>query len=337
MASKRTSRGTTIYEVARHAGVSPATVSRVMNGIAVDENLAVRVRESARQLNFVPNQTAINLSRSRTMTVGVLVPDLDNPTFHTTLHGIERAASAEGYRVLIGSSSEDAEREAALAHQMRRSTDALILCAPRLPLDSLVELLADLRPAVVVNRFEPAIPAAVVSADYRQGIALLAEHLAGLGHRRLLFLEGNPMSGSNDERLAGLADFRRRHPDVAVHTVTCGVGFDAGFDAAAEVLSSGATAVLAFNDLVAMGLLSALTERRRSVPADISVAGFDNIRFSAFTSPPLTTVDVPSAELGAAAWNRAWELLTGSTAPAAFTLMPATVVQRASTAAPPAG
>ncbi len=332
MPGKKGSRGPTIYEVARHAGVSPATVSRVMNGIAVDPTLAERVRESAAALNFVPNQTAVNLSRQRTLTVGVVVPDLDNPAFHGMLHGIERAASGEGYRVLIASSSEDATREPELARQTRRGTDAVILCAPRMPLEILTATLDDLDPVIIINRYEQEITVPVVAADYRRGIGRLAEHLLNVGHRRLLFLQGNPLSASNEQRRQGLDDLARRHPEVEVSFAACGVGFDDGYSAAAEVLASGATAVLAFNDLVAMGLLSALAERGVSVPDDISVTGFDNIPFSRFTAPPLTTVDVPAAELGAMAWDRAWELISGTESRAAFTLVPAQVIVRGSAA-----
>lgn len=332
MSQRRGTRGPTIYQVAQHAGVSPATVSRVMNGIAVDPTLAERVRASAGELNFIPNQTAVNLSRQRTLTVGVVVPDLDNPAFHGMLHGIERAASSEGYRVLIASSSEDVSREPELARQTRRGTDAVILCAPRMPLDILTAALDDLDPVIVVNRYEQQISVPVVAADYRRGIGRLAEHLLSTGHRRLLFLQGSPLSASNEQRRQGLDDLARRHPGVEISVAACGVGFDDGYRAAEVVLSSGATAVLAFNDLVAMGLLSALAERGVSVPEEVSVTGFDNIPFSKFTTPPLTTVDVPAAELGAMAWDRAWELISGTASRAAFTLVPAQVILRGSTA-----
>ena len=330
---KPSSRGPTIYQVAKHAGVSPATVSRVMNGIAVDPVLAERVRSSAQELHFVPNQTAVNLSRQRTLTIGVVVPDLDNPAFHAMLHGIERAASAEGYRVLIASSSEDVEHEAELARQTRRGTDALILCAPRMPLATLTETLESLDPVVVINRYEEGLSAPIVAADYRHGVARLAEQLIALGHRRLLFLQGNPLSASNEQRRLGLVDVTEEHPDVEVRVVTCGVGFDDGYRVAGDILASGATAVLAFNDLVAMGLLSALTELGVPVPERLSLAGFDNIKFSQFTSPPLTTVDVAAAKLGSLAWDRAWNLINGAESGSAITLVPSEVVLRGSTRA----
>jgi LacI family transcriptional regulator len=299
-----------IYEVARHAAVSPATVSRVMNGIAVDPVLADRVRASAAELNFVPNQVAVNLSRRRTLTIGVLVPDLANPTFQEVLRGIDRAAAAAGYHVLIADSSENPAAEAVLARETRRRADAIILCAPRMPTSELNHLVDELRPVVVVNRFDPVPEAALVAADYRGGIAAIVDHLFALGHRHLLYLSGNPMSGSNRQRLDGLAQAVHDRPGLKIDVEECGVGFSNGFDAVDRVLSSPATAVVAFNDLVAMGLLSALHEKGVVVPDEISVTGFDGIQFSAYTTPPLTTVSVPAVELGGLAWERIWESLS---------------------------
>ena len=136
-------------------------------------------------------------------------------------------------------------------------------------------------------------------------------HLYELGHRRLVYLAGVDRSVSNAARLEAIAGFRAAHPDVVVHELPCGVDFDSGAAAASAVLASGATAVLAYNDLVAMGLLSAVQASGCRVPADLSIAGFDGIPFAAYTTPPLTTAAVPAAELGAQAWSAMRAVLDG--------------------------
>ena len=155
----------------------------------------------------------------------------------------------------------------------------------------------------------------------------LADHLYGLGHRRLAYLSGVARSASNAARLAALAEFRADHPDVELSELESGVDFDSGAAAADAVIATGATGVLAFNDLVAMGLLSALSDRGVRVPQDVSITGFDDIPFAAYTSPPLTTASVPAAELGTLAWRAMNAVLTGDEASGAVRLAPEVVLR----------
>ncbi|MCR2783468.1 MULTISPECIES: LacI family DNA-binding transcriptional regulator [unclassified Microbacterium] len=330
----------TITDVARHAGVSLSTVSRVMNGNAtVDADLAERVRSAAVALGYTASPLARSLVLGRTQTIAVVVPDLTNPTFQAILRGLSRSAAADGYHVLIADSAEQVDEERVLATETRRRTDGVVLCAPRMSDEDLSALLPALSPAVVVNR-PPQDGSPVVAADYRTAFGELIEHLYGLGHRRLAYLAGLARSASNAERLAAIADARAAHPDLQIAELRGGVDFASGAAAAGEVLASGATGVLAFNDLVAMGVLSALAERGIGVPHDISVTGFDDIPFAQYTTPPLTTAAVPSAELGARAWTALHAQLTGGQADAAVSLTPR-LIARASTgpaaAAPTAG
>jgi LacI family transcriptional regulator len=140
--------------------------------------------------------------------------------------------------------------------------------------------------------------------DYGQGVQDLAEHLVDLGHTRLAFLAGPPRSASNGMRLKGLEAFMAAHPQVDVRMLEGGSDFDTGHGAVDAVLESGATGILAFNDLVAMGLMSGLHERGLDVPGDISVTGFDDIPFAKYTTPALTTAAVPITELGEQAWHQ---------------------------------
>lgn len=324
-------RRVTITDVARTAGVSLSTVSRVMNGNAtVDPVLAERVRGVAAELGYSASPLARSLVLGRTSTVAVVIPDLANPTFQGILRGLSRAAAADGYHVLIADSAEQVEEERVLAVETRRRTDGVILCAPRVAQDELAALLPSLSPVVVVNR-APQKGAPVVSADYRTALRGLAEHLYDLGHRRMVFLAGVARSASNAARLAAIADARAAHSDLTVIELPSGVDFDSGAAAADAVIMTGATAVLAFNDLVAMGLMSALTGRGVRVPEHVSIAGFDDIPFAAYTSPPLTTAAVPAADLGAQAWAAMHDLLTGQTPSPVVTMNPEVVV-RGSTA-----
>ncbi len=299
------SGSTTISEVAQRAGVSNATVSRIMNGRFVGDPLvADRVRDVAKQLGYSPSPLARGLALGRTRTIAFVVPDLANPAFQAVLAGLSKSAGQDGYRVLVADSAESTEEETLLATECRRRCDSVVLCAPRMPDDQLVALESTLDPLVLVNRPSARTGAPSLSIDYAMGVQGLAQHLHDLGHRRLVYVAGPEGSVSNQHRVRGLEEFQRLYPDVDVARVQGGVRPEEGIAAANEVLATGATAALAFNDLVAVGLMNELVARGKRVPEDISVVGFDDIPFARFTAPPLTTASVPYEELGVQAWER---------------------------------
>ncbi|WP_405374102.1 MULTISPECIES: LacI family DNA-binding transcriptional regulator [unclassified Microbacterium] len=317
----------TITQVARDAGVSLSTVSRVMNGNpTVDPVLAERVRAVAVALGYTANPLARSLVLGRTQTIAVVVPDLANPTFQSILRGLSRAAAEDGFHVLIADSAEQVAEEASLATATRRRTDGVVLCAPRMPQAELSALLPSLSPAVVVNR-PPQEHAPTVAADYRRGMAELIAHLYGHGHRRIAFLSGVAGSASGAARRQAIAEAQAQHTDLEVAEIPSGVDFDSGAAAADAVVAAEVTAVLAFNDLVAMGLLSAVTERGIRVPADLSITGFDDIPFARYTSPPLTTAAVPAVDLGKEAWQAMSALMTGTDAAASTVRAPVVIVR----------
>ena len=168
----------TIAEVAARAGVSPATVSRVMNGhFAGEPAIADRVRRVAAELRYTPNPLARSLALGRTKAIALVVPDLANPAFQAVLAGLTRAAADDRYRVLVADSTDSAEEEPPLATETRRRCDAIVLCSPRMP-DAVLAGLADgLRPLVLVNRSGRDVGAPSVSIDYRSGVLDLARHL----------------------------------------------------------------------------------------------------------------------------------------------------------------
>lgn len=300
-----TSRSATIADVAAAAAVSRATVSRVLNGReSVDETLVARVHAAIAALDYRPSETARNLSLGRTNSVAVVVPDLENPMFQAILRGATRGAAAAGYQVLVADTQEDAGAEQRAALDARRRCDALLLCAPRMSEEALTDVIGRARPVALVNR--PVAGSAAppqVAMDYRHAISLVADHLASLGHRRVLFLGGPLLSASNRLRLEGIADARGRYPEMRIDQREVGWSLDAGWDVAEDALASGATAVIAYNDLVAIGLLSHFEELGVAVPEQISVVGVDDIPFARFSRPHLTTVSVPQDELGAVAWQ----------------------------------
>ncbi|HXD60904.1 MAG TPA: LacI family DNA-binding transcriptional regulator [Lacisediminihabitans sp.] len=331
---KRSSGTVTIAEVAKRAEVSPATVSRVMNDrFFGDDSVADRVRAAAAELAYSPSHLARSLALGQTSAIAFVVPDLANPAFQAMLSSLSKAAAKDGYRVLVADSAESPSDEPPLVSEIRRRCDAVVLCAPRMSDEQLVSLAGSLRPLVLINRESPEVDAPSLSIDYRAGIQDLAQHLWDLGHRHLVFVEGPAGSVSNHHRLEGLAEFERRMPGVRIDRMPGGATSDDGLAAAARVRDSGATAALAFNDLVAIGLLYGLIELGVRVPEDISVTGFDDIPFARYSSPTLTTLSVQHTELGEQAWQRMRSLLAGETPSMNVTFRPRLEVRR-STARP---
>jgi len=324
----------TITQVAELAGVSRATVSRVMNGRAtVAPEIADRVRSAAERLNYHPSNVARSLSLGRTHMVSVVVPDLGNPMFQQILRGTTQAAAKSGYRVLVAETSEDAAAEAGIVLEARLRCDALVLVSPRSSEAVLDKLLPQVQPAVVVNRLLPGVDVHPIWTDYAAGAYALAEHLAELGHRRICYLAGPPNSASNAARLDGLEQAQDRYPDLEIIRIGCGSALGDGYREAERAVGTGATATMAFNDLAALGLLARLRELDVSVPDQMSVTGMDDIDLARFASPSLTTAHVPQFRLGEYAWQQLHAVIEDRDAEPAPLTRPALVV-RGSTAPP---
>lgn len=306
--------GPTITQVAEEAGVSRATVSRVLNGRStVAPDIGERVRRAAERLQYRPNLTARNLSTGRTMTIALVVPDLGNPMFQTILRGLQQAAERDGYSVLVAEAG-DVRREAEVVREARNRCDAVVVASPRTGDETLRELLADVAPVVLVNRRTTVGDVATIRVDYAQGMSLLIDHLQAFGHRDFLFLSGPEGSVANRIRLQALDSATMAVPGARLRTLECGSSMSAGYAAADEALASGATALLAFNDLVAFGVLARLNEIGVNVPGDVSVTGFDGIELSRFAVPSLTTVGQHQADIGAEAWGLLLHRIRGGAA-----------------------
>lgn len=295
----------TISDVASAAGVSRATVSRVMNGSRVDPDLTKRVRAAATSLNYRPSATARSLSLGRTQAVGIVVPDLTNPMFQAVLRSVTAGADRARYSVVVAETAGRDEREREIALATRARCDALVLVSPRMDGAQLTALVASLAPVVLVNRPLPGnVHVPNIGLDFAAAMLEVLTHLVGLGHRRIVFLSGPSASASNAARLAGLESARAAFPGVEFLVLPGGVTLAEGHARAGAVVASEATAVAAFNDLVAFGLLAGLAEAGVDVPGQISVVGFDDIELARYAVPPLTTVRVRYDEIGALAWDR---------------------------------
>jgi len=254
--------------------------------------------------------------------------------FQAILHGLTLSAGQDGFQVLVADTQEHSELERRAALDARRRCDALLLCAPRMADEDLAAVLAQASPIALINRIAPS-PVHQLALDYRHTIGLVADHLAGLGHRRIVYLGGPPSSASNRLRLQGIADAERKHPEIRIAHLEVGTSLDAGSDVAEAVLASDATAVIGFNDLVAIGLISRLDELGVAVPEALSVVGVDDIPFARYSRPHLTTVSVPQDSLGALAWAQLKDAMAG--APAGEPVwVKGTLIERDSTGPAPA-
>lgn len=328
-------RGVTISRVAEAAGVSVATVSRVMNGSpTVGPQLAERVRETAARLGYRPNASAQGLARGRTGMIGVLLPDLANPYFHEVMKGLTAEAVADGYHTLVAASDEIAEDEGGLAHELLRQTDGLVLCSSRMPREDLMKVLDAGRPVVSVNRQFSGLALPAVTVDSRRGMLAVCGQLAGQGHQRVTYLSGPALSWSNRERHRALSESTAF--GLNPQTVACGSTMDDGYRATDAALEHRPTAIIAFNDIVAFGALARLRERGIAVPGEISIAGFDDIAFAAYASPALTTVRNPKELLGRHAWRMLARLLAGERGLEPEVLAPELVVRDSTGPAPAA-
>ncbi|MGN6751013.1 MAG: LacI family DNA-binding transcriptional regulator [Intrasporangium sp.] len=323
----------TIHDVARLAGVSIATVSRVLTGAKpVSTELGERVKAATDSLGYRPNPAARVLLSGRAHTIGIVVPDLANPYFGEILKGATPAAAQEGWQTLVADSDEDPEEEYRCAMELARRVDGLILCAPRMMASRIAEVARAVPALVLINRSVRGKSADSVLVDYDLGMTELVDHLVSLGHRRVAYLSGPAHAWSDRQRRRVLERARRAGLDVVA--LPCGSTVSDGHRMAEAALDSRPTAVIAFNDNVALGLLSRLHELGVRVPEDVSVTGFDDIPLGGLTPPGLTTVGVPKQALGRLAWQRL-SADRGQEPQTVSTKVPVELVVRGTTGPPP--
>ncbi|MFJ9174844.1 LacI family DNA-binding transcriptional regulator [Streptomyces sp. NPDC102360] len=321
----------TLMDVAHAAGVSKATASRALHRPdMVAEGTRLRVREAADRLGFQLNAAARALTTGRTGLIGLIVPTLSNPFFAPLVIGAQQAAEDTESHLLIAVSEYDAEREAALADRLSEQADGLIMVTP-VGTDAALRKRFRRRPLVLVDRQVGRLPAVV--ADTAAGLAELLGHLLDLGHREIAYVSGPAGSWADEQRRSALT---AQASEAGARVQVLGPlppTFDAGIEASRS-LPGAATAVLAYNSYLALGLLHGLGSTGRRVPEDISLAAADDLSTLGATTPPVTALDVPLQEVGTLAVTRLHELVGGQRR-TVTSRVPAAPVLRASTAPPP--
>ncbi|MGH3490141.1 MAG: LacI family DNA-binding transcriptional regulator [Actinopolymorphaceae bacterium] len=325
----------TIRDVAEAAGVSPSTVSRAlaMSGL-VTPATRERVERAVARLGYQPNRAARGLITGRTSNLGLIVPDLANPFFPGVVKGVQARARAADFAVFVADTDEDVRAEVSLARSLAKDVDGLILCSTRMGEAELRSLAADSR-VVLMNRRANGIPG--VTVDNVGGMLRAVTHLAALGHRRIGYIAGPANSWSSRERLRGLPPAADAADVEVVEFGNFSPHVTSGVAAADLVLASGVTAVMAYNDVVALGLISRFSTRGVGVPERISVVGCDDIALSEMSNPSLTTVALPKEQAGRAAVDLLLRLLDDDPREESVDIeLDTHLVVRASTGPPPA-
>jgi LacI family transcriptional regulator len=283
----------TIKDVARACGVHVSTVSRTFSAPhLVNPATRSRVLAAADDLGYRPNRAARALTTGRTFNMGLIVADISNPFFPPLIKAAQSQARGRDYHVFVADTDEDPRVEEELIRTLTKQVDGVLLCSPRLS-NKMIERLAEDVPFVVVNRRIKGMPAVLMNVA--QGAKLALEHLEGLGHRRIALVSGpigswtsNEMQGVAAEAVGlDLVFFGPNQPTEA-----------GGLAVAPEVAACGASAVLAYNDLLALGLIEGLAAMEIGVPDQISVIGFDDILPGRLNRPKLTTVAMPAVAAG---------------------------------------
>ncbi|HET6291807.1 MAG TPA: LacI family DNA-binding transcriptional regulator [Kribbella sp.] len=298
----------TIAGVARAAGVSVASVSRVLNGLPATAEMVERVQRAVEELGYVPDSRARSLKVGRTFQLTLAVADVGNPVYVTMMRAVEEVVSAAGYRLVVTTTGPDVVDEVALVRGMARGyADGLVISPLRVD-DDLIKSIRECDVPVVVAGNVPAKAGVdTVRANSPKGMLLAVEHLLAKGRRRIAFMNGPVDTVPGGARAKGFADALKANglQPIAMVEAT-DFTFPAGRAAAAELLGGELPdAVIAANDLLAVGLMHELAGRGLVVPDDVAVVGMDDSALAEQSFPPLTSVNLGSAERG----RRAAELL----------------------------
>jgi LacI family transcriptional regulator len=330
----------TLRDMALVAGVHPGTVSRALNpeteALVRDETVR-RVRQVAQELGYRPNPLARGLKTNRSFTVGVLVPDIQNPLFPPIIRGIDDRLGEAGYTPLIANTDNDPVRERVDLEAMRaRQVDGFVAATARTDHELLDEIAAAGTPLVLVNRRVPdgSLPSA--TADDHAGARTAVEHLVSLGHRQIAHLAGPQDVSTGRARFEGFGE-GMREAGLEPSLVRVGRAFTEpeGERLCEELLDADApfTAIVAGNDLMALGCYDVFAARGIDCPGEVSVVGFNDMPFADRFSPPLTTIRIPHYEIGVAAAEMLLDLLQGGDA-SREVVLPAHLTVRGSTRRP---
>jgi DNA-binding LacI/PurR family transcriptional regulator len=300
----------TIYDVARVAGVAPSTVSRAFSRPdRVNAETAERIRTIAADLGYRTNPLARALPTGRTSMIALSSSDITNPYYFEIIRGAQAAAAERGYTTLLSDAQESVRMEREALDRAIPTVEGIVLASTRMS-DSAIRMTAKQRPVIVVNRDITDVPC--VASDHAMSVRQAVDHLVELGHRRITYLSGPEAAWANGMRWRSLRLHAAEH-DLQVRrlgpyppTVVGGVR------AAIDFREHRTTAVIAYNDLMAIGFMKRLTALGARLPRDVSVVGFDNIFACELVTPGLTTVAPPLRTLGSLAVHNLLALIGGA-------------------------
>ncbi len=315
---------TTIADVAKVAGVSKATVSRVLSGHYdyMRDDTRTKVEEAIAKLDYRPNSIARSLTSNRTNTAAILISDVGNPFYADVIHGVEDVAFDGNYDVFLCNTKYDTERGLTFVRSLiDKRVDGIMVMSSSMSDVWLQEMRQNNVPVVIVD-WEVNAPGSVVSTigvDFMSGIQRAADHLVALGHRSFVHVSGplelRTSRNRRDAFLSGLA--RHGIPERAVHVIEGNLQIDGGKKAVEQImeLQQAPSAVFAANDLMAIGVVAGARANGLSVPEDLSVVGLDDIWLAEQVDPPLTTVSLPRYEIGQLAMQMLFDLMDPSADP----------------------
>jgi LacI family transcriptional regulator, galactose operon repressor len=296
----------TISQVAEAAGVSRATVSRAFTRPdMLSAETVRRVMVIAEKIGYVPNHTARALSTGRYGNFALVVPDVANPFFPPLIRAAQVEAEKADFCVFLGNSDENPAQEEKLVSRFSTEVEGFILASSRLS-DERIRSHTARRPLVLINRDVKGIPRVLM--DSGAGVSEAVDHLASLGHKRIAYVSGPKSSWSNAQRRAAVRRRAKVHALQVLIVPAQMASFQTGYAAAPAILQYGATAAVAFDDLMAQGILAGLAARGVSIPRDFSVVGCDDV-LGAMTYPPLSSISNACAEAGRVAVSLLMEML----------------------------
>jgi LacI family transcriptional regulator len=327
----RAPRSPTIDDVAKAAGVAPSTVSRAFSRPGrVSFETSERIRKIAAELGYRTTSLARALPTGHTSMIALAISDITNPFYNEIIRGAQVAASEAGYTILLADTQESGAHERTSLERAASTVEGIVLATTRMS-DSAIRMTAKQRPVIVLNRAVSDVPCVIT--DNPRGMRRAVEHLAGLGHQRITYLAGPEASWADGMRWRSL---RESAMELELHVRRIGPfppTVAGGAQAAAEFATNPTSAVIAYNDLVAIGAIRALTSMGARIPRDVSVIGFDNIFAAELVTPPLTTVAAPLGAMGRTAVGNLLAIVRGarprSQAPVS---LPCKLVVRQSTA-----
>jgi LacI family transcriptional regulator len=312
---------TTIKDVAREVGVHPSTVSRALDPARRDrlgEPVVRRVLEAAERLGYRPHAVAASLRSGRSKLIGIVVPDIANPVFSPIISGLEHALSARGYALIVADQAPERTAKSDIIQMLvARRVDGLVLANVSLKDDAVERCLRWKVPVVLVNRAEGEARVPSVVSDDLAGMRLAVEHLVELGHRKILHIAGPQMLSTGALRRRGFIEAMRAAglaPTDADIEEASAFTREAGLPAARLLLARcpHATAVVAANDLLALGVYEALREQHRRCPDDVSVIGHNDMPLVDLVEPPLSTIRISHREMGEQTGELLLDLINGT-------------------------